>query len=94
MDYTIENTTPNPNDPAATEVAAGLMARSSLVRLNPGEVVTIRPGRFSRYGIAYAVSRLTSSEREWLAAYQVAAKAKRRADREAARRARRGQPPA
>lgn len=80
---------PDPNNPEAVQRAADLIARGQIVRLNPGEIVTVRPGRFQRYGIAYAVNRLTSAERDWLVEYQRAAKAQRRADREAEREARR-----
>lgn len=80
---------PDPNDPDALALAAALTSRSQLVRIAPGEVVTVQPRRFHRYAVAYSVNRLTAEQRDWLVAFKKAADAKRRADREASRQARR-----
>lgn len=84
--------TPDPRDPVAVEYAAALFARSSVVRLAPGEIVTVSPRRFERQGIAYSVTRLKPEESEWLAAYQAAVRVKRREDREREREERRRRP--
>lgn len=82
----------DPRDPAAAEYAAQLFARSNVVRVRPGEMVSVQPRRFERYGVAYAVNRLSKAEHEWLVEFQRAAAQKRREDREAARAERRSRP--